>query len=139
MFYKLDWRVTGLASYFRLLGSSHPMFELTVKARRDSYNRLARRRNSQARTMLQFAIPSPAVPFAHGSAVTHNDNSKRQKMEMSRSPPVHQVISARVSFGMAKTARNWCNIWPRAIGQWRQNTSGSLCHGSNPCEAASSR
>jgi len=46
MFYKLDWRVTGLASYFPFLGSSHPMFELTVKVRRDSYNRLACRRNS---------------------------------------------------------------------------------------------
>jgi hypothetical protein len=34
---------------------------------------------------------------------------------------------ARVSFGMAKTTRNWCNIWPRAIGQCRQNASGTAC------------
>ena len=69
----------GLAPYFPLLGSSHPVFELTVNVRRDSYDRLACHRNSQARTMLQFAIPSPAVPFAHGSAVTITANARRWK------------------------------------------------------------
>jgi hypothetical protein len=59
MFYKLDWRVTGLASYFPFLGSSHPMFELTVKVRRDSYNRLACRRKFISQDYAAIRNPSP--------------------------------------------------------------------------------